>query len=226
MAVHLFSSRYGIPLEVDVCSACQVLWFDNRESSQLSPRGVLDLFDRIHGHEEDARLPLKASLNCPRCATTLQDGVDVVSSGRYITYRCPMQHGRVATFTSFLIEKGFVRQMTPVEVRDLARKVAVIHCFSCGSPVDIRKDAACPFCRSPFSLLDPTAVEKAVEKYKADLASPDPVVIAGKLADGLIELERQRAIARREEEKEKGAKPFDNVISDVVVFIWRVFFRR
>ena len=205
MAVHQFSSRYGIPLEVDVCSACQVLWFDNRESSQLSPRGVLDLFDRIHGHEEDARLPLKASMKCPRCATTLQDGVDVVSSGRYITYRCPMQHGRVATFTSFLIEKGFVRQMTPV---------------------DIRKDAACPFCRSPFSLLDPTAVEKAVEKYKADLASPDPVVSAGKLADGLIELERQRAIARREEEKEKGAKPFDNVISDVVVFIWRVFFRR
>ena len=80
----------------------------------------------------------------------------------------------------------------------------------------------------PFSVLvvGSTAVEKAVEKYKADLASPDPVVSAGKLADGLIELERQRAIARREEEKEKGAKPFDNVISDLVVFIWRVFFRR
>ena len=35
---------YGSGIEVDLCYACHVLWLDKRESLQLSPRGILDLF--------------------------------------------------------------------------------------------------------------------------------------------------------------------------------------
>ena len=37
------------PIEVDSCAACRVLWFDQWESTNLAPRGVLALFQYIGG---------------------------------------------------------------------------------------------------------------------------------------------------------------------------------
>jgi len=96
-----------------------------------------------------------------------------------------------------MIEKGFVRQLTQPEIDDMAQRVAVIYCSSCGAPVDIRKDHACRHCRSAFSLLDPKAVEQALQGY-AKAASSAGAIKIPELADALVMVERDRLRAERE----------------------------
>ena len=103
-----------------------------------------------------------------------------------------------------MVEKGFVRQLTPAEIDNIAQRVAVIHCSGCGAPVDIRKDHACPHCRSAFSLLDPKAVEKALQGY-AKAITHSKIDKAPDLADALIMLERDRQQALREQKSQRGS---------------------
>lgn len=204
MEIHVLpgvNGTHGGTVELDLCFACQGLWFDPSENLKLAPAAVAELFKVLHEHRDTPRQPLASKLGCPQCKTPLTQGFDVVRSGRYITYRCANGHGRFSAFSSFMIEKGFVRQLTRPEIDDIARRVAVIHCTGCGAPVDLRKDHACPHCRSAFSLLDPQAVEKALQGYtKAAAASATPDITPHKaldLADALIALEREREQTHR-----------------------------
>ena len=202
MEAHRFTSNQGHTLELDICFACQGLWFDRHENLKLSPQSVVELFRLLHEHRTDQHQPLAESMACPRCNTSLTKGFDVVRSGRYMIYRCGRQHGRFSSFSSFMVEKGFVRHMTRPEIDDLAQRVGAIYCTSCGAPVDIRKDHACPYCRAAFSLIDPQAVVRAMEGYaaasaKAPAAPASPVDIG----DALVALERDRARAERERQK-------------------------
>lgn len=205
MQVHRFASNLGNTLELDICFACQGLWFDRHENLKLTPQSVVELFRLLHEHRTDQHQPLAERMSCPRCQTSLAPGFDVVRSGRYKLYRCARQHGRFSTFSSFMIEKGFVRHMTRPEIDDLAQRVGAIYCTSCGAPVDIRKDHACPYCRAAFSLIDPQAVVRAMEGYaqagaraKALAAAPASSVDIG---DALVALERDRTRAERERQK-------------------------
>ena len=210
MAQRVLPGNHGVQggaVTLDLCFACQGMWFDPRENLKLSPAAVADLFTLLHEQRDTVRQPLSATLDCPHCTSSLTQGFDVVRSGRYITYRCAKGHGRFSAFSSFMIEKGFVRQLTRPEIDDIARRVAVIHCTSCGAPVDLRKDHACPHCRSAFSLLDPTAVEKALQGYaKANKVNASEVTPgqANDLADTLISLERDRQRTRRTESAQTG----------------------
>jgi len=196
MEVHAFDSVSGGSVALDICFACQGMWFEPQENLKLTPAALVDLFRLLHAHRDAPRQPLAHSLRCPHCSRGLTQGFDVVRSGRYITYRCPKREGRFSTFSSFMIEKGFVRQLTRPEIDDLARRVGVIHCDSCGAPVDLRKDHACPHCRSAFSLLDPKAVERALQGYAK--ATTDSGLKIPDLADALVGLERDRLNAQRE----------------------------
>jgi hypothetical protein len=215
MEAHRFATRDGGAIELDICFACQGLWFDPRENLQLAPGSVVELFQLLHQHRDDARHPLGHSLRCPRCRQTLAHGFDVVRSGRYVTYRCAQGHGRFATFSSFMVEKGFVRQLTKPEIEDLARRVDAIFCTGCGAPVDIRRDHACPHCRAAFSLLDPQAVENALQRHARAVK---PVASAAPrstdLADALVAMERNKSLAQREEQKERYER------LDVTVDLW------
>jgi hypothetical protein len=196
MEVHAFESVRGGTVALDICFSCQGMWFEPQENLKLTPAALVDLFRLLHARRDAPRQPLANSLCCPHCSRSLAQGFDVVRSGRYITYRCPQRDGRFSTFSSFMIEKGFVRLLTRPEIDDLARRVGVIHCDSCGAPVDLRKDHACPHCRSAFSLLDPTAVERALQGYAK--ATTDAGIKIPDLADALVGLERDRENARRE----------------------------
>ena len=156
----------GQALELDLCFACHGIWFDPLESAQLAPQSVLALFKSLHEHNDRPHLPLKNRMHCPRCEQELVRGEDRTISGAYVVYRCAQRHGRFSTFHSFMVEKGFVRQLNRAEIAALAEKIQAIHCNNCGAAVDLRKDHACPFCRSAFSLLDPQAVEKALARYR------------------------------------------------------------
>jgi len=202
MEVHRFIARTGQALELDLCYACQGLWLDQNENLQLQPAAVVELFRLLHAHRGDQRHPLQARMDCPRCSRTLAQGFDVVRSGRYITYRCAARHGRFSTFASFMVEEGFVRHLTPAEVQDLARRVGAVYCTSCGAPVDIRKDHACPYCRAAFALLDPDAVRKALDGYaQAQQQGPGAPTAPPDIGDALVALERDRSRAERERQQ-------------------------
>lgn len=202
MEVHRFIARTGQALELDLCYACQGLWLDQNENLQLQPAAVVELFRLLHAYRGDQRHPLQARMDCPRCSRTLAQGFDVVRSGRYITYRCAARHGRFSTFTSFMVEKGFVRHLTPAEVQDLARRVGAVYCTSCGAPVDIRKDHACPYCSAAFALLDPDAVRKALDGYaQAQQQGPGAPTAPPDIGDALVALERDRSRAERERQQ-------------------------
>jgi glutaredoxin len=225
MQVHAFDSVSGGTVELDLCFDCQGMWFEPQENLKLTPAALVDLFRLLHAHRDAPRQALSQAMRCPHCSRTLAQGFDVVRSGRYITYRCPKRDGRFSTFSSFMIEKGFVRLLTRPEIDDLARRVGVIHCDSCGAPVDLRKDHACPHCRSAFSLLDPKAVEQALQGYakattNTGLKIPD-------LADALVALERDRENARREQ-KAQGGSLFQREVPDIdlwelgVSMVWKM----
>jgi Zn-finger nucleic acid-binding protein len=205
MQVHALPGNNGQTIELDLCFHCQGMWIDPLENLKLSAAAVADLFKLLHEQRAAAHQPLAAGLNCPRCNGALTQGFDVVRSGRYITYRCARGHGRFSAFSSFMIEKGFVRLLTRPEIDDLARRVDVIHCSSCGAPVDLRKDHACPHCRSAFSLLDPKAVEQALQGYAHAVKSTAAGTRPHDLADAMIMLERDRQQALREQKAQRGS---------------------
>ncbi|MBS0294082.1 MAG: zf-TFIIB domain-containing protein [Proteobacteria bacterium] len=228
---HSLAATDGGRVELDLCFACQGLWFDPQENTRLAPAAVLQLFELLHDHHGDAHRPLSERLRCPRCAKDLVKGYDIAQGGRYVTYRCAARHGRFSTFGSFMVEKGFVRHLSQLEIEALARRVGTIACTSCGGAVDIRSDHACPYCRSALSLLDPAAVDKALERHgraaqkasaQADERSPDA------LADALIALERNRSREERERLRERlegrRDEQFD-LVSAGIEFVWSLLRR-
>ena len=201
MQAMLLEGMSGKVVELDICYSCQGIWFDPQENLRLSPAAIVELFQQLHAHRDTPRNPLRKRMVCPHCRHTLIAGFDIVKTGRYITYRCPQRHGRFSTFSAFMIEKGFVRLLTPAEINDMAQRVAVIQCSSCGAAVDLRTDHACPHCRSAFSLLDPKAVELALRGYaRASQSVIDPTSQGSRLADILMMQERDRQQAQREQQ--------------------------
>jgi len=211
-------------LALDLCFPCQGIWFDAYESEQISPGGIIDLFKRIHEHRDDLRQPHASTLHCPRCRDALIAGLDVVRSGRFTYYRCLQNHGRFTTFAQFMIEKGFVRQLAPAEIKALAARIGTIHCTGCGSPVDIRTESVCSHCASPISILDPEAVEKALASYEnqaRQITHRDPE----KLADAVLAIERQRSradIPRLPQLPE----PSESIIGDLLLAGLGIAFKR
>lgn len=197
MDTRRFAASDGRALGIDLCFACQGLWFDPQDNTRLAPAAVRALFELLHEHRHDARHPIPERLKCPRCAQVLSRGYDVAQGGRYVTYRCAARHGRFSTFGAFMVEKGFVRHLSQAEIEALAQRVNTICCTSCGGTVDIRNDHACPWCRSALALLDPQAVDKALARYDQKKGSPDT------LADALVALERSRAREERAQQRER-----------------------
>lgn len=203
MQQHRLDASGGGEVVLDACFACQGLWFDPWENTRLSPAAVLALFELLHQRRHEQHQPLAQRLGCPRCTQRLEHGYDLAQGGRYVAWRCPQRHGRFATFGAFMVEKGFVRHLSRAEIEALAARVGTIDCTACGGQVDIRRDAACPWCRSALSLLDPQAVDRALERFGqaarsgAHGASPDA------LADALIGLERQRAREQRAAQRQR-----------------------
>lgn len=156
--------KLGGQIALDVCGPCQGIWFDSRESLQLAPSGVVELFRLIHAQAPEVRRALAASCYCPRCGGRLERSADRVKGGPFNYLRCN-EHGRFISFGQFLIEKGFVKEIPAAELKKLEPRVAMLRCSSCGAPVDIRKDSVCSHCHAPIVVLDAAAVDRALAEY-------------------------------------------------------------
>ena len=168
MSLYSLPGHYGRTVAIDVCHDCNALWFDQGESTQLSPDGTVALFQLINergGASSTATSKFGEGLRCVTCGTGMRLTNDRVKNTRFAYQACPSGHGRLTTFYNFLAEKQFVRELTKVERAKLAASVQQIKCSSCAAPVDIGKTDACQYCRAPVSVFDRDAAKKAIEHY-------------------------------------------------------------
>jgi uncharacterized protein YbaR (Trm112 family) len=166
MSAQEFERNYARLVTLDICHPCASLWFDGLESIALSPGAVLRLFVVMNDNQPARRNPLGDRLPCPRCRKWLVLTTDMQRSTRFRYWRCPAEHGRFITFFEFLREKNFIRPLSAAEVEDLKQHVRTINCSGCGAPIDLGAGAACPYCRSPLSMLDARQIETAVQDLK------------------------------------------------------------
>lgn len=190
MAAHRFERTPLGEVEIDLCFTCRGIWFDGFESAQITPGGIIALFRLIHEKRDALIQPLPDRLPCPRCRETLLVTADRGRSGQFTYQRCLQKHGRFISFSQFMIEKGFVRQLSPMERDALAARIGTVRCDGCGAPVDIRHDAVCTHCRAPIAILDPEAIEQALAGYhhaeiRRTTANPEA------LADALLARHRK-----------------------------------
>jgi len=108
---------------IDVCWDCHALWFDQYESTSLTPRSVIDLFRLIHEHRDKPARTLGDVMTCPHCRAKLAPTQDVIRTNRFTYHRCPNGHGRLTTFFQFLREKQFVRSLSKLEIEGLRATV-------------------------------------------------------------------------------------------------------
>lgn len=199
MAKHRFERTLGGEVILDLCFACQGIWFDEFESVQITPGGIVELFELIHAHRDETRQALGDPLHCPRCDEKLLRGLDIVKPGGHFNYhRCLQKHGRFTVFAQFMIEKGFVRQLTASEIDTLAVRVGTVRCNGCGAPVDIRREHVCSHCRAPIAILDPQAVEEALGRYRQAEIKRTTISVEA-LGDAIVMREREKS--RRERER-------------------------
>ncbi|MER2626089.1 MAG: zf-TFIIB domain-containing protein [Accumulibacter sp.] len=224
MAIHHFQRQLNGEVSLDLCFACQGIWFDEYESAQLAPAGVLALFRLLHEHHADLRQPWPGVLRCPRCRDPLLNCFDSTRAGRFAYSRCPQRHGRFSGFAAFMIEKGFVRQLNGAEIDDLARKVQSIRCSGCGAPVDIRRQHVCTHCRSPIVILDPDAVRSALDDfgkkaYRQEHVDPHAV------ADALLANERAKSQVTRQERKSLLEADLSDLVLGGIEGVWNLLKR-
>ncbi len=168
MSLYVLPGHYGRTIDVDVCMDCNAIWFDQWESSQLSPDGVVSLFQLIHqrgGTASSAGAKLGEGLRCLSCGDGMKTVNDRVKGTRFVYQSCRHGHGRLTTFYNFLSEKQFVRELTQSERTKLCATVKQVQCSGCGAPVDLTKHDACSYCRAPISVFDRDAARKAIDHY-------------------------------------------------------------
>ena len=227
MTKHRLERLHHGEVVLDLCFHCQGIWFDEFESAQITPGGIIEFFKLLHEHQDDQRTPLCDPLKCPRCNERLLHGLDVAKHGGQFNYhRCLQKHGRFTTFAQFMIEKGFVRQLSTAEIDELAAKVGIIRCMGCGAPVDIRKDHACGHCRAPITILDSGAVEQALSRYQhAEVHRTTRDVEL--LGDAIVMREREKSRLKRMKQEPENAGIIDTIdlISAGAEFVWNIIKR-
>ena len=168
MSIYSLPGHYNQTVEIEVCHDCNAIWFDQWESSQLSPDGTVALFRLINergGTSSTAASKFGEGLRCVTCGTGMKLVNDRVKNTRFAYQSCPKGHGRLTTFYNFLAEKQFVRELTQLERSKLAATVQQIKCSGCGASVNIGKTDACEYCRAPVSVFDRDAAKTAIDHY-------------------------------------------------------------
>src|SRR5260221_1664543 len=195
-----FARRPEGHVALDLCFACQGIWFDAYESVQLASRGVIELFRVVHHHSVAVASPIADRAHCPACRRTLRLTHDLQGTNHFTYLRCPEAHGRFITFFHFLREKQFIRSLSNAEIERLKATVRQVRCSSCGAPVSVERDAACSYCRAPLAILNADAMQRTLaELDAADRRAPRPPDIAAAAFEAVLEGRRvERRLARDE----------------------------
>jgi hypothetical protein len=166
MTTLTLEGHLGTRVELDLCLACQVIWFDHFESLRLSPGATLSLFKTIGEGKQTSPPPLADPLKCPRCGLRLLLTADRQRNTPFRYRRCGRGHGRLITFFDFLREKDFVRPLSAQQLAELKENVKIVSCSNCGAPIDLVHTSECAHCGTPVSMLDLKQIETTVASLK------------------------------------------------------------
>jgi Zn-finger nucleic acid-binding protein len=210
MQPHRLDGHMDRDVEVDLCVPCQSVWFDEKESLQLTPGATLAMF-RLIGENVSRPAPEDREITkCPRCKAQLRRTQDMQRNTRFEYFRCPNDHGRLTMFLDFLKEKDFIKPLTASQIAALRRNLQAINCSNCGAPIDLAKRSDCVHCGSPLSMLDMQQAERLVAQLRDAARTDKPIDPALPLA-----LARARREAEAAFQHLPGQNPWDAEISSM-----------
>ena len=154
--------HYGRSVELDLCDACDLVWFDGVETANLSGPGMLTLVGEMARAYAVPHETLRADPACPRCATALRAVHNRSRWGPTLQLDCPRGHGTLQSFEQFLHEKGLLRAMTQRDRAELLAERGRIHCVNCGGTIGV-EDVRCSWCRTAPALLDVARLARAFD---------------------------------------------------------------
>lgn len=153
--------HYGRTVELDVCPACHLVWFDPVESARLAGPGLLGLVGAMAQAQQLAHTPLRPDLPCPRCHGPLKAVHNQTRFGRSQQLECVAGHGAWQTFGQFLGERGLLRTMTLAD-RHRALQQGALACVACGGALQLH-DETCPWCGTAPALVDVARLAQALD---------------------------------------------------------------
>jgi len=158
-----FTGHYGQRVNLDLCRHCDLVWFDDIETAQLSSGpALLELIGAMASSHELPHEMLGADPRCPRCDGKLSIVHNQSRWGRSSQLQCRRRHGAYQSFAQFLEEKGLLRPMSRIDRAKLLRDRGRIDCVNCGGEIG-KDDERCRYCRSIPSLLDVARLAHALD---------------------------------------------------------------
>jgi Zn-finger nucleic acid-binding protein len=155
--MHLFSSiaHHGTEIQLDVCRACHVVWFDNRESLALPGLSWVALLRLLALDGSDTLYPAVSgrSLLCPRCKLGLGAMHNQTRTGRFVVHRCAACNGHLQSHVGLLAQWGYFRQALARDWAVLEKQGHSLQCQSCGAGLDMGANE-CAHCRTPAFIVD------------------------------------------------------------------------
>ena len=107
MRVLTLAGHYKKPVDIDICEACTLIWFEGTESIKLAGPGIADLVRAIHETlEKSIGTTLAQHLPCPICTSPLANVFNLSRFGRTQQWQCSQGHGYFQTFVLYLAEKA------------------------------------------------------------------------------------------------------------------------
>ena len=156
------AGHYGLPVELDLCAGCHLVWFDSTEAARLSGPAVLNLIGTMAHAQSLPHEALSTAIRCPRCTSGLKTVHNQTRWGQLLQLECLNRHGAYQSFAEFLQGKGLLRPMSLADRHRLIEQVGRIDCVNCGSAIALG-DEHCPYCRSVASLLDVARLAHALD---------------------------------------------------------------
>jgi hypothetical protein len=175
MAATALEGHLNRTVDLDVCHACQLIWFDHFENLALAPGGTLKMFQMIGSEPRRGTAAAARKMKCPRCEVRLLSTHDRQRNTPFRYWRCPADHGRLITYFDFLREKNFIRMLSAQQLAELRRNIQQINCANCGAPIDLMHASACGHCGAPIATLDLKQIgEVAQQLQRAEARAKAP----------------------------------------------------
>lgn len=166
MAVLRLAGHYGRELELDLCAACHLVWFDRIESARLGGPALLALIGAMARAQTLAHRTLRPDAACPRCHGALKTVHNRSRWGRSLQLECLQGHGSWQSFAQFLLEKGLLRAMSSADRAALMQRDGGIACVNCGAALGVA-DPTCRYCEAVPSLFDVARLARALDPEDA-----------------------------------------------------------
>ena len=165
--------HYAKTVQVDLCSACHLVWFDTFESVRLSGLGWVQLL-RAMLLQPVSRAVLPGRMACVRCSDPLSAVRNQTRFGHTAALECRQGHGQLQTFTLLLAERGLLRQVLPVDRSSLAQEGRALQCLQCGAGDHTPQATQCAYCESPLRMLDVPRLASALLVRHGDVLQLAP----------------------------------------------------